>query len=53
MEAGRSSAEHSSSVEAVAAQSNAAYAVQSYSSAESFRGIAQCSSSVIDFSTRS
>ena len=35
-----------------AAQSRAAYAVQSCSSAESFRGTAQCSSSMIDFNTR-
>ena len=33
-----------------ATQSNVVYAVQSCSSAESFRGTAQCCSSVIDFS---
>ena len=54
LETRRSNAEQSSSnVEAVAAQSSVAYAMQSCSNAEGFRGTAQCSSSVIDFSTRS
>ena len=35
-----------------AAQSSAAYVVESCNNAESFRGTSQCSSSVIDFSTR-
>ena len=56
LKTGRSSAEQSSSsVEAnvtSAVQSSDAYAVQSCSSAKGFRGTAQCSNSVIDFSIR-
>ena len=53
----RSGAEQgSSSAEAdvtSAVQSKAAYAMQSCSSVKGFRGTAQCSSSVTDFSIRS
>ena len=53
LKTGRSSAKQRSSiVEAVAAQSRASYAVQSYNSEKGFRGTVQCSSNVRDFSTR-